>query len=120
MSAVDYDQYQRAIDFMEREVSHRRAIPLKQARPIIAREIGVAPGTIENIIRGRLKGLKGEVERAIDAALVRLLERQRRGIAHELELAAARLERGDSGVVARAEAARDALVSLIAEAGGEG
>ena len=117
MSAVEYHEYQRVIGWMEQQIALREAISRDAARPIVARAIGIAPGTIENIIKGRLKGLKGSVERAIDAALVRFLDRQRRCIEHELELAAARLGRGDRGVVGKAEAARDALVSLIEEAG---
>lgn len=116
MPALDYAEYQRVVGWMEAAEARCRAISLQQARPIVAREIGIPPGTLENIAKGRLKGLQGRVERAIDAALVRFLERQRRGIEHELEMAAARLGRGDCGPVAKAEAARDALVSLIGEA----
>ena len=116
MSAVDYHEYQRVVTWMEDQEALRLGRSVKSVRPALARDMGIAPGTLEDIRKGRLKGLRGRVERAIDSALVRFLERQQRGIDHEIGMANARLERGDPRVVAKATAARDALDVLIGEA----
>ena len=116
MTAVDYADYQRAVRLMEDSEARRRGLTVLEVRPKVAREVGVAPGTLEDIRKGRLKSLQGRVERAIDAALVRFLKRQQDDINHELGLASARLGRGNRSVVARAEAARDALDEIIAQA----
>ncbi len=116
MSAVDYSDYQRTVRWMEDTEAQRRGLSIRHVRPIVAREIGVAPGTLEDIRKGRLKSLRGHVERAIDAALVKFLEAQKKAIEHELGVAHARAGRGRGGVVEKAAAARDALDALIDEA----
>lgn len=116
MSSLDYGQYQRVVRWMEDEEARKRDLPVTAVRRILAREMGIPVGTLEYIRRGRLKGLQSRVERAIDEALIRFLKRQHDGISHELELAKARVGRGDRSVVARAMAARDALATLIEEA----
>lgn len=118
MSAVDYADYQETVRWMEDTEARRRRLTVLEVRPSVAREIGVTPGTLEDIRKGRLKSLRGRVERAIDAALVRFLMRQQDHIEHELALANARLGRGDRSVVARAQAASEAAAALIAEAKG--
>lgn len=115
-SAADYAEYQRVVRWMEDEEARKRNLPVTSVRRALAREIGVSVGTLEYIRYGRLKGLQGRVERAIDAALVRFLKRQQDGLEHELAVANARLGRGNRSVVAKAEAARDALAALIDEA----
>jgi hypothetical protein len=55
-------------------------------RAAIARETKVAAGTMENIRRGRLKGVRGWVAMAIRAALVREVQRQLGALEHELEI----------------------------------
>lgn len=116
MSAVDYSDYQRTVRWMEDAEAQSRGVTVRMVRPIVAREIGVPPGTLEDIRKGRLKSLRGHVERAIDAALVKFLEAQKKAIEHELGVAVARVGSGRGGVVQKAEAARDALDTLIVEA----
>ena len=117
MSAVDYADYQQGVRWIEDIEAARLGVPVKVVRAIVARQIGVAPGTLEDIRKGRLKGLRGAVERAIDEALIRLLTRQKESIEHDLAMAAARSGGGRGRVVAKAVATRDALASLIDEAG---
>ena len=112
----DAAAYQRAVTWIEDDAARRYGLPVKLARPIVAREIGVAPGTLENVRKGRTKGLRGWIERKIDAALTRALERQIAGLNHELEMAKARGVAADCRAIAPIVAARDGLEALLAEA----
>ena len=83
---------------------------------VVAREVGVAPGTLENLRKGRSKGLRGWIERKIDAALGRALEREAARINHELAMAKARGLAADRRALASMVAARADLNALLAEA----
>lgn len=81
-------------------------------RRLLARRIGIAPGTIENIQRGRLKFIE-RVEWKVRAAFIRLLEREIAKATHELEIARIASDRVDTAAVVAAEAS---LVKRIEEA----
>lgn len=111
----DAATYQRAVTWIEDDAARRYGMPVKAVRPIVAREIGLAPGTLENVRKGRTKGLRGWIERKIDAALVRMLERQVSGLSHELAMAKARGVAADHRTMAPVAAARDELNAMLAE-----
>jgi hypothetical protein len=55
-----------------------------EARKSLARSIGVAPGTIENLMRARLKSVAGWLRDALRARMVRELEAELVRIQHEI------------------------------------
>lgn len=73
-------------------------------RNAIARRVGLASGTIENIQRGRLKFVE-RVETKIRAAFIRLLEDEIKKATHELQVARLCADRVDCDEVRAAEAA---------------
>lgn len=84
----------------------RSGASIPQARRIIARRIGIAPGTLENLDRGRGKGLRGWIRDQIRAAFCREIEAEIARLSHVL--AVARLS--DSG--ASPAAIREAETSI--------
>ena len=94
------------------EEAARASVPRAVARGMIARQMGLAPGTLENLERGRLKFLD-RVEGRINAWLVRRTQREIERLSTELEIyrAAVRDDR-DADLVAAVsliEAARALL-----------
>lgn len=57
-----------------------------EARQRVARRLGVSPGTLENVKRGRLKGLRVWVVDRIREAVVREIEAEIARLVHELEI----------------------------------
>jgi hypothetical protein len=55
----------------------------------VARRIGLAPGSLENVVRGRAKRLTLGITEAIRGAVIRELEHEIARLHHELELARA-------------------------------
>lgn len=70
------------LERMERE----RGVDRPTARQIIARKIGVAPGTIENIARGRKKSVTGWVEAKIKEVVAYAIQQEMRALEAELAL----------------------------------
>ncbi len=58
----------------------------REARRAVASRVGVAPGTIENLRRGRLKSIEGWVRDRLRAAFIRELEAEIARLEHELAL----------------------------------
>ena len=87
-----------------REVMIERGVKKPEARKIVAREMSVAPGSLDNLQRGRLVHVERLVER-INAYLVRRIEKKIAQL--EGELATARLASRRAGEidVLRAETA---------------
>lgn len=73
----------RRLETMERM---RSGAPLKSVRPRVARAVGLSPGTLENIRRGRTKDPRFSVIEKLRAALIRELEREKRAHEHELQI----------------------------------
>jgi len=65
-----------------------RGVKRPEARAIIAREAGLAPGTLRNLECGRLKHLD-RVLGPLNALVTRKLEQRIASLTHELELARA-------------------------------
>jgi len=70
------------------EDHHVRALkqPLPIARKHVARKVGIPPGTLENIRRGRLKGIRQHVADRLQAFMIRHTEAEINKLANELEL----------------------------------
>lgn len=97
----------------------QRGLTREQARNDVARDLGVTPGTLENISRGRLKDplrLRG-LAAILHGAVTRELEREVARLSHELEI------HRQTGVDPRADevvAAEAALVEAREALGLEG
>jgi len=70
------------------ENTHAKKIgqPLPIARKHLARKVGVSPGTLENIRRGRLKELRRGAEQKLRAFMVAHLQAEIQRHQHELEI----------------------------------
>ena len=102
---------------LEKKEADRTGLSQREVRPVIARRIGIAPGALENIRRGRIKAIKNNVYKWIIAAADRELRAEISRLERERTFLAAKA--GDVAGVdirkvdAHLEAARQAL-------GGEG
>jgi hypothetical protein len=98
----------------ETMIEHRVKKP--EARNRVAREVGLSPGTLENLARGRLVNVERVSDR-INAYLVRALERKIAQL--EAELATRRLiaRRPDEHSILAAQAALDEAKRLIRNSG---
>jgi len=70
------------------EDHHAKAIgqTLPVARKHLARKVGIAPGTLENIRRGRLKEIRRQVADRLQSFMIRHLETEINKLANELEI----------------------------------
>ena len=93
----------------------RSRVTLPVARSIVARRVGVAPGTLERLRAGRIKGVREWISAALRAALIAELEADIARAEHELAILRASSRRVDQSQVAEVEASilalRDALRS---------
>lgn len=71
---------------LEDREAARSQLRLVEARPIVARRLGTAPGTLENLRNGRLKTIAAHVYAALRQAVVGELEKELRHLEHELHL----------------------------------
>lgn len=79
-----FDQAVRSdLDRLEAIAAARLGTSRAFARKSVARELRVAPGTLENITRQRTKGVRGWIADTIRGALVRELEREIERLTHE-------------------------------------
>lgn len=106
-----------AIEFVTRleRAAMRDGVKLAQAREIVARRVGVSPGTIESIRRGRVKRLAHDIFEKLRAALERQLEREIEAAAHDLAMVRASGARVDAAAIFEAEAALERARSVIRE-----
>ena len=86
------------------------------ARERLAKRIGVLPGTLDNILRRRVKGVKTWITERIRAAVIHELEREIARLQAELHLARQCGCRPDTDEVISALAAIDAARALIKQA----
>lgn len=110
MSSVAF--LERARDWaeaLEDDAAKRNGVPLSDARPMVAREVGVSPGTLENLRKRRLKSLGAHIYDALQRATVRRLERELARIEHELQLLKQQGEDPRSGEVQAVLASREAV-----------
>lgn len=78
---------------LEKKAADRRGCSRQDARLALARDIGIAPGTIENLLRKRIKAISTNVYRRILAAADRELCREAARLQHEREVIAAQAGR---------------------------
>ena len=75
-----------ALSIEDRE-RYRTGLSLPDARKAVARRIGVAPGTLENLRKGRVKRVALHVYQRLRAAVIRELQSEISRCTHELEMA---------------------------------
>ncbi len=116
MSAVDYSAHRDAVIWLEEREAKKLGVKIEHARKALARAMRLAPGTLLDIRKGRLKSLRGNVERAIDAQLITTLKKEIERLEHELEMAEARGVATDRREIEGLVGRRDALAALLNEA----
>ncbi len=95
----------------------RCGVTLPVARASVARRVGVAPGTLERLRAGRIKGVREWIASALRGALIAELEAEIGRAEHELTILRASDRRIDRSQVAEVEAG---LASLRRTLSGEG
>lgn len=73
--------------WLERARARRDETTVPNARRSVARALGVAPGTIERLRNGRVKGIRQWLFDRIRALVIREIEREIQRLTHELEIA---------------------------------
>lgn len=114
MSAIDLSarQWAAALEAMEKERTH---VSVPVARRTVARRIGVAPGSLENLSRGRSKGVRVTIYEKIRAAFIRACEQEMARLQHEMELARQAGRGPHSGEIGEIQAHFAALRTLLKE-----
>lgn len=92
-----------------RRESARSGLRKSLVRTAIAGRIGISSGTIENIERDRLKGLKSWVRDRIQDYAIRCIEKEIRLLSNELAIVSARRCGADQGQMRAAHVALDNL-----------
>jgi hypothetical protein len=113
-TAIDSTARQWAMRLEEQEVSNK-GVPLPAARAALARRLGVAPGTLENIRRGRTKGVRGWIVEALRNAMIRQIQSEMTRLSHELEIIRQGGARPDADEILEVQTALAAARQLIEE-----
>lgn len=98
---------------LETKERNRSGDSIPTARRSVARRIGVAPGSLENLSRGRSKGVRAFLYEKIRAAFIRECEQEMARLAHELELARQAGLRVDGVEIGEIEAHFAAIKELL-------
>ena len=69
---------------LEEAEAARSNLPVENVRPILARKLGIAPGTMTSLRKNRLKDISAAVYAKLNQAVERLLERELVALEHEL------------------------------------
>lgn len=120
MLSVPFDDDQ-ARDYLVREENVRCATVAQRREEIrakLASEIGIAPGTIENIRRNRFVSLRTVVRDRIQAWMIRGLQEKIRNLENELQMALQCGEGPTSDVVLGAKAALAKAHEALNDRGG--
>lgn len=72
---------------LEQREAARSSTTIPNARRAIARRLKVSPGTLESLIRGRLKGLREEIAHRLRGLVIHELEAEIERLEHELSIA---------------------------------
>lgn len=87
MNAVaDVSTANRLARTLEDHEAQRLHVPVRAARAIVARRIGAAPGTLENLRRQRLKSIPSWLMARIRAEFVAVLQAEVRRLEHEISI----------------------------------
>lgn len=117
MSLVTFDD-DAAFEWVVEQVECQRRTSCEtrpQARAAAAQAIGIAPGTVENIDRGRLKGLRSWVRDRIQDHKIKSLEAEFVRIERELAITRRCGSRASAEQIRKACAARDAIQAFLDE-----
>lgn len=104
--------------FVERleKIERSKGVDRLTSRQAVARRIGIAPGTVENIARGRKKSVAGWIENKIKRAVAHAIEQEMRALEAELALVrASGIELRDDEMAA-AQAAVDQARAILRRA----
>lgn len=101
-------------DRLVRETMIERGVKKPEARRIVAREIGVAPGTLERLACNRLIHIE-RVANRINAYVVRRIEGQIKQLEHDLEVARLKCAATDPAAISSAQAALDEAKRLMSK-----
>lgn len=108
MSCVDANVRDWALELEDREMK-RLGRKRPAARVSLAKRLGVAPGLLESLRRGRGKGLRGIIERLIAGEYIQQMEAEIGRITRTLDLARQRFDRFEGEYPAEVRAAETAL-----------
>lgn len=87
MNSVAYaDQARDWTRRLEDREAARSGLSVKEARPIVARRLGVAPGTLESVRKGRLKTIAAHIYDRLRLNVVAELQAEMRALEHELHV----------------------------------
>jgi len=98
-----------------RREAERSQLDRDSAARAVARRIGLAPGSLSNVARGRAKRLTVAISDAIRSAMIRELQREIERLTHELQLARAIGDDPRSVKVAEIEACLARAQALLNE-----
>jgi hypothetical protein len=85
--AVIEDAPRRWAKFLEESEKRRNGVKLARARSAVARRVKLAPGTLENLRRNRIKDLGAKATEMLRQAFLREIEREIGALTNEYELA---------------------------------
>lgn len=115
----DRERTRKLAAMLEERVA-RRVGSLETARPIVAREVGTLPGTLESLRRGRLKKIEGWFRDRITALLVKEIGAEIKRLTHEHQMVRQCYGSAYSGDLAQIDADIATLKALIATPSTEG
>lgn len=99
-AALDQDA-KRWATVIEDGEARRLGRNIEEVRPIVANRLGVAPGTIERLRKGRVKGVKTWLYGRLRGLVIEELQREIHGLQHELFLARqSGVGAGDDAIIA--------------------
>ena len=105
-AAATVDDARRWAKFLEDREAKRSGQNVDEARPAVARRVGAAPGTLQNLRKNRLKSIAAHVYGGLRAWVIRELEAEKAALEHELQILR------QQGVDPREEQVEEAQASL--------
>lgn len=102
------------LDFVETSEAKKLGLARREeARPIVAARLKEAPGTLENLYRGRLKGLRLALHEKLRNEFIRAAEREIGQLENELAFARAGLGDVDPNEIGEIEAHLQAVRAIV-------
>ena len=116
MTTAAYDERARGwVTRLERAEKARTGCDLDEERETVASRLGVLPGSLENLRRGRTKGIRGWIYERLRAAMIVQLQHEIAAQKHELEMLIQGGSRPDSGEIQEVLAGLAALRLTLQE-----
>jgi ribosomal protein L29 len=100
MSLAYVDEAHRLGKMLEDRQARRDGSNVEEARKVVARKLGAAPGTLRNLRKRRLKDVGAGLLDGLRAYVVRELHEEARQLDHEAQLLLASGAHPDSGALA--------------------